>query len=54
MFGKLGKIDSPAIIFRVPRDDFYILNIIINKIGSKMISLEIGSSIDIFHGMTRY
>lgn len=51
MFGKTGT-DNPAIIFKVPRDDFCILNIIINKIGSKMISLEIGSSIDDLPSMT--
>lgn len=54
MFGRPGKIDSPDIIFIVSRDNFYILNIIINKVGSKKTYLEIDSSMDAFPGMTRY
>lgn len=46
------KIHGRSAIFI--RNDFYILNIIINKIGSKKTYLEIDSSIDAFPGMTRY
>lgn len=35
-------------------DDFCILNMIINKVGSKKTSLEIDRSIDAFPSMTRY